>query len=415
MPDDASDNDDLLSIGRFASRSALSVAQLRHYHELGLLLPEVVDQETGYRYYRERQVGVAAVIAALRAVDTPIADIRRVLECPERQVIAQVLARQRQRLDARLIQVRGQLRALANVTVEDWLMSSAGERRMVEVTISSVMARRINQELWRRIRMPDESDTPADVADGSAHPDSYVLPGSDLGFEHWVLLAEIDGDRTLPIWIGIAEANALGMARMGRRPERPLTYELASAMLEGFGAVVKRAEITHLESDVYFATVTVGDGERETGFDARPSDALNFALRANAPAFVDEALLSGATTTPPVRVVELVDEQTGNSVARLQAAAPPPAGRRIRLLGRLAPEQTRAVTGRTQGGAPAPSTSQMLGHRVISEWEVREVQERSRDNESDTAEPAEPSETSRPSSMWRAAVRPVTTPTAPGK
>jgi len=51
--------DDLLSIGRFARLSGLSVGALRHYDETGLLAPAEVDRFTGYRRYRRDQLATA--------------------------------------------------------------------------------------------------------------------------------------------------------------------------------------------------------------------------------------------------------------------------------------------------------------------------------------------------------------------
>jgi DNA-binding transcriptional MerR regulator len=68
-------SDDLLAIGAFARLCRLSVKQLRHYDDLGLLPPARVDPDTGYRYYRRSQVRDALAIHLLRGLDVPLAAI----------------------------------------------------------------------------------------------------------------------------------------------------------------------------------------------------------------------------------------------------------------------------------------------------------------------------------------------------
>jgi DNA-binding transcriptional MerR regulator len=70
---------DLLPIGQFARLSRLSVKQLRHYDELGLLVPAYVDRDTGYRFYRRAQARQALSIGLLRSLDVPLPIIREVL------------------------------------------------------------------------------------------------------------------------------------------------------------------------------------------------------------------------------------------------------------------------------------------------------------------------------------------------
>ncbi|MEU8319249.1 MerR family transcriptional regulator [Nonomuraea sp. NPDC048881] len=72
-------DEELLPIGQFARLGRLSVKQLRHYDELGLLRPAYVDEVTGYRYYRADQAREALSIGLLRSLDVPLAVVGRVL------------------------------------------------------------------------------------------------------------------------------------------------------------------------------------------------------------------------------------------------------------------------------------------------------------------------------------------------
>ncbi len=82
---------DLLSIGAFSRATLISANALRAYHESGLLIPAVIDARTGYRGYRVTQIGDAAVIRDLRALDVPLARIREVLAARDPEVTRRVL------------------------------------------------------------------------------------------------------------------------------------------------------------------------------------------------------------------------------------------------------------------------------------------------------------------------------------
>jgi len=73
----------MLSIGRFADATGLTVKALRHYDEIGLLQPARVDPETAYRYYDAAQVEEAATIRRLRALELPLEEIRALLNADD--------------------------------------------------------------------------------------------------------------------------------------------------------------------------------------------------------------------------------------------------------------------------------------------------------------------------------------------
>lgn len=93
--------ENLLPIGRFSKMTRLSVKALRHYDEIGLLTPAVVDRSSGYRYYTPRQANRAEAIRILRSLDMPLEDVREALDA-DPQVAAKVLDRHRARLEAQL-------------------------------------------------------------------------------------------------------------------------------------------------------------------------------------------------------------------------------------------------------------------------------------------------------------------------
>jgi DNA-binding transcriptional MerR regulator len=84
-----------LSIGDFARASHLSVKTLRHYHELGLLIPANIDPGSGYRRYTTEQIPTAQVIRRFRDLDMPLDQIREVLDAPDLRLRDALLVRER--------------------------------------------------------------------------------------------------------------------------------------------------------------------------------------------------------------------------------------------------------------------------------------------------------------------------------
>ncbi|MEV5556833.1 MerR family transcriptional regulator [Nonomuraea wenchangensis] len=104
---------DLLPIGQFARLSRLSVKQLRHYDELGLLPPAYVDAGSGYRYYRRAQARQALSIGLLRSLDVPLPVIAEVLAGA-----ADALGGVRETLEAELARRRRTLATLERVMAD---------------------------------------------------------------------------------------------------------------------------------------------------------------------------------------------------------------------------------------------------------------------------------------------------------
>jgi bifunctional DNase/RNase len=109
-----------------------------------------------------------------------------------------------------------------------------------------------------------------------------------------VLLRERDGDRVLPIWVGPPEGDALALHRGGVATPRPLTVDLALRLLGSAGAAIERVAVSSLRERVFYAVVAVRAGDAVHEVDARPSDALNLAVRAGAPILVDPLVLDEA-------------------------------------------------------------------------------------------------------------------------
>ena len=103
-----------------------------------------------------------------------------------------------------------------------------------------------------------------------------------------VILKEVDGERSLPIWIGLLEANAIASELEGLTFSRPMTHDLLKNMMDMLGIEVRSVEVSDLKNDTYFALIHIIHNGREISIDARPSDALALSLRCGAPIFASE-------------------------------------------------------------------------------------------------------------------------------
>lgn len=110
-----------------------------------------------------------------------------------------------------------------------------------------------------------------------------------------VILKEEAGERTLPIWIGAPEANAIAMELQGVKPERPMTHDLMKLLVSGLGGELRRVVISSLRENTYIAELLIYRGGEVFEVDARPSDSIALALRMNAPIYTNDELLNHAT------------------------------------------------------------------------------------------------------------------------
>ena len=116
--------------------------------------------------------------------------------------------------------------------------------------------------------------------------------------EQVIVLKEKDGNRYLPVVIGIAEVNAIKLKLSGIKPPRPLTHDLLISVIESLGAKLQKILIDRLENNTFFAKLYLSvHSAKEILIDARPSDSVALALRAGVPVFVEDAVLQEAGVT----------------------------------------------------------------------------------------------------------------------
>ncbi len=120
--------------------------------------------------------------------------------------------------------------------------------------------------------------------------------------QHVVVLKQKDSERFLPIWVGMAEANAIALKISGVNPERPVTHDLMVNMLTKLGVRVTRVVVSELKNDTFHARIVGTYGEREVVFDSRSSDAIALAVRVESPIFVAKEVLDQAAVLPETQV-----------------------------------------------------------------------------------------------------------------
>lgn len=113
--------------------------------------------------------------------------------------------------------------------------------------------------------------------------------------EQVIVLKERNGERLLPVVIGIAEVNAIKLKLSGIEPPRPLTHDLLLKTIEELGAQLKAIHIDKLENNTFFAKLILArNGSGEIKIDARPSDSVALALRAGAPIYIADEVMNEA-------------------------------------------------------------------------------------------------------------------------
>ena len=111
-----------------------------------------------------------------------------------------------------------------------------------------------------------------------------------------IILRDEEDKRSLPIWVGVFEANAIALELEKIATPRPLTHDLIKNILETIEARVVKIVVTDLKDNTFFAELHLQLGDTPYTVDSRPSDAIALALRVGAPIFVEEDVVRRAKT-----------------------------------------------------------------------------------------------------------------------
>ena len=109
-----------------------------------------------------------------------------------------------------------------------------------------------------------------------------------------IVLREKNGERIIPIFIGITEAMAIDRKLKEFVVPRPLTHDLLKSLLEKLGGKLERVILNDLRDRTYYALLQIDRGGEKIEVDARPSDAIALAVRMDAPIFAEEQVIEKA-------------------------------------------------------------------------------------------------------------------------
>ncbi len=109
-----------------------------------------------------------------------------------------------------------------------------------------------------------------------------------------IMLKDVASDAVIPIWVGIYEANAIASELEKISSARPMTHDLARNLIRHLNSTLERVVITEIKDDTFHAAIWLRQAEEPIVIDARPSDAIALALRADCPIYVAEQVMQSA-------------------------------------------------------------------------------------------------------------------------
>ncbi len=139
-----------------------------------------------------------------------------------------------------------------------------------------------------------------------------------------LVLGETEGNRRLPIIIGMFEAQAIAIEIEKIVPNRPMTHDLFKAFANSFHFHVEEIIISDLKEGVFFAKIVCSDGLKKSEVDARPSDAIAVGLRFDSPIYTYENILAEAG-------IVLTDEEDEEEKEKEREKAEPPAEKKVKV------------------------------------------------------------------------------------
>jgi DNA-binding transcriptional MerR regulator len=170
---------DLLTIGRFARLTGLSVGALRHYDELDLLRPARIDRFTSYRSYRRDQLEPARTIMRLRDLEVPLETIRDYLATDDPSQRRRLLTAHRARIESRTFRLQRVLHILGQLTSEDpttmtaTTPSPASQTTELDPATRRQLAKDLFNHTWTLLEKPDRSPAEDDEMIHSAHASRF--------------------------------------------------------------------------------------------------------------------------------------------------------------------------------------------------------------------------------------------------
>ena len=111
-----------------------------------------------------------------------------------------------------------------------------------------------------------------------------------------IILRDKEGQRVLPIWVGVFEANAIALQIENVTTPRPMTHDLLRNVIHDLKADIQKIVVSDLKENTFYALIYLTLHGETVAVDARPSDAIALALRTRAPIFVEDTVIDHAKT-----------------------------------------------------------------------------------------------------------------------
>ncbi len=141
---------------------------------------------------------------------------------------------------------------------------------------------------------------------------------AQVGGQCVMVLEEVDGPRLLPVWIGLYEGGSIGMAIQGQKFPRPLTHDLFASALESLGAKIQKIVITELKDSTFYAEIHIEKDGKTIAVDARPSDSVALAVRANCQILVSDQVFEAC----PEMLKPITEDEVGEFKKKLETMTP---------------------------------------------------------------------------------------------
>jgi len=170
----------------------------------------------------------------------------------------------------------------------------------LDIPVSAVKARLHKARASLRQRLTSElevrnMEAKSEIEMRVAEVRRYSAEG-DAPPKHVLVLQEVGGARSLPIWIGPFEATGIALRLEGAELPRPDTYAFVAQLLKGAGARVSEVRVSRLADEVFFAETVLQSPGGTATVDARPSDAVNLALVMQAPIHASSDVIEASVT-----------------------------------------------------------------------------------------------------------------------
>ena len=129
-----------------------------------------------------------------------------------------------------------------------------------------------------------------------------------------VVLVDLNGQKALPIWIGVFEAEAISRGMEDVVTLRPMTHDLLKQIIDTFQASLTQVVITDLKDNTFYANLYFDVDGRELIVDSRPSDAIALAVRVRAPIFIAQSVVEATKDLGLLASKMLEDEDELKSI-----------------------------------------------------------------------------------------------------